>query len=536
MKKTFSIILSAVILLLCTIIPVSASEITASDSGFTNIRFANGYIGFCIDNQKNGAVTGDKFTQAQSTSVADNNVDGSDISQQLKVLFTQCFDELFVPDGNGSYHITNETASQTLQFAIYHFTGEQSYIWGNISTVVNKTKAYTGPSIPDDGYSLKLDNGDIVTFSFMVLEPQNENQQSFFAYKLNVSQEAPHEHDYSDDWESDENEHWHECECEDKTDVGSHSGTTADCVTPSECTICGKNLSDVDKTNHTGETETRNAKPATEFEDGYTGDIHCKGCGELLEKGEVIPATHEHDYSNDWESDENEHWHECECEDKKDLDEHTFTDGVCSVCGKESGNNDPNGDDPNGDDPNGDDPNGDDPNGDDPNGDDPNGDDPNGDDPNGDDPNGDDPNNDDIVDVILGMLGDMNIEVDIDEVTAVLSELVENMDIEKIEEYLSELDSNIDINIVTDYLRDLFADSDKDNAEPESKPGTDGEGATDDSNDDDAQTGTDSDRYTDSESPATGIGTGGTIAVILLAISLVVFAASLKAKKKSRAN
>lgn len=38
------------------------------------------------------------------------------------------------------------------------------------------------------------------------------------------------------------------------------------------------------------ETELRNAKTATCTEEGYSGDTHCKGCGELLREGKVIPA------------------------------------------------------------------------------------------------------------------------------------------------------------------------------------------------------------------------------------------------------
>ena len=42
---------------------------------------------------------------------------------------------------------------------------------------------------------------------------------------------------------------------------------------------------------HSGETEVRDAREATCTEDGYTGDTYCLGCGALLQKGEVIPAT-----------------------------------------------------------------------------------------------------------------------------------------------------------------------------------------------------------------------------------------------------
>ena len=71
-----------------------------------------------------------------------------------------------------------------------------------------------------------------------------------------------------------------------------------------ECSVCGKLYSDKDaknevKTivtakdpkNHVGETELKNKKEATCGEEGYTGDTVCKGCGVVLEAGQVIPKT-----------------------------------------------------------------------------------------------------------------------------------------------------------------------------------------------------------------------------------------------------
>ena len=45
------------------------------------------------------------------------------------------------------------------------------------------------------------------------------------------------------------------------------------------------------------ETEVRDAKEPTCTEKGYTGDIYCKVCDELLEKGKDIAALG-HDYKN----------------------------------------------------------------------------------------------------------------------------------------------------------------------------------------------------------------------------------------------
>ncbi|MBR2957709.1 MAG: hypothetical protein IKC20_05600, partial [Clostridia bacterium] len=147
---------------------------------------------------------------------------------------------------------------------------------------------------------------------------------------------ATHEHNHSKDWSSNETEHWHECACGDKKDVAEHEGNTPDCVNPSICEECEKQLADKDKTNHTGETVVKNAKEATSTEDGYTGDIYCMGCDTLLELGSVIPMSHEHSYSDEWKSDDKNHWHECSCKDRKDEEAHRFVLGTCSVCGKTS--------------------------------------------------------------------------------------------------------------------------------------------------------------------------------------------------------
>ena len=54
------------------------------------------------------------------------------------------------------------------------------------------------------------------------------------------------------------------------------------------------------------------------------------------------PHTHEWVEST-WEKDATEHWHKCKgCEDKKDKNEHSFEEGVCSVCGHTKQNQDAN--------------------------------------------------------------------------------------------------------------------------------------------------------------------------------------------------
>ena len=49
-------------------------------------------------------------------------------------------------------------------------------------------------------------------------------------------------------------------------------------------------------------TETKNKKPATESQEGYTGDVYCKDCGELVTKGEEIERLESEPSSSDDQS------------------------------------------------------------------------------------------------------------------------------------------------------------------------------------------------------------------------------------------
>lgn len=246
-------------------------------------------------------------------------------------------------------------------------------------------------------------------------------------------------HDYADDWTSDDTSHWHQCSCGDQADVAEHSfswvvdreptedqtglkheactvcgysrneGTPIDqldhdltfhpaveatCVREGSlayysCANCGRNFADADATrvltdvvtpvdpdHHTGETQRRDAAEATCTQQGYTGDLYCADCGQLLQSGAPIPATGHsleqvdrvepthtaaghiaywqcttcgalfadqegqqplkaeelvleqipHSFGEDWVSDGTGHWHACPCGAKSDVEAHSFGD------------------------------------------------------------------------------------------------------------------------------------------------------------------------------------------------------------------
>lgn len=70
-----------------------------------------------------------------------------------------------------------------------------------------------------------------------------------------------HEHEYSSEWTTDKNYHYHECTCGDKSDVTPHT------------------------------EKLINAKEATADEAGYTGDLVCPVCEYVIEEGKEIPKN-----------------------------------------------------------------------------------------------------------------------------------------------------------------------------------------------------------------------------------------------------
>ena len=194
MKKILSILFALVLIVSCAgvSVPVKAEgeEVTSLEKGFTNILFSNGYRGFCIDEDK--AAAGDSGEKTDiyegatdsfkvlSASVAESNIDERNISNKLKMLFTYCFEEIFEKD-NGVYKIKNYSDVQSV---VWTYSDGERYMWGERKALWDKVESLEEVEIPDKGYQIVHSNGDVVTFDFSVMKPENEGVQYFFAYKL----------------------------------------------------------------------------------------------------------------------------------------------------------------------------------------------------------------------------------------------------------------------------------------------------------------------------------------------------------------
>ena len=141
-----------------------------------------------------------------------------------------------------------------------------------------------------------------------------------------------HDHQ-SNDWKSNETEHWQVCTCGAVFHKAEHSGGTATCTQRATCTVCGAEYGDAlghdfttswthddnehwkqcsrcdakdDVSPHTWDSGTVTTAPTCTKagEETYS----CTKCGAT--KIEPIPATG-HSWKSDWTSDATHHWHEC---------------------------------------------------------------------------------------------------------------------------------------------------------------------------------------------------------------------------------
>ena len=141
-----------------------------------------------------------------------------------------------------------------------------------------------------------------------------------------------HDHQ-SNDWKSNETEHWQVCTCGAVFHKAEHSGGTATCTEKAKCAVCGAEYGDAlghdfttswthDDNEHWKQCSRCDAKDDVSPHTWDNGTIttaptctkageetySCTKCGAT--KIEPIPATG-HSWKSDWTSDATHHWHEC---------------------------------------------------------------------------------------------------------------------------------------------------------------------------------------------------------------------------------
>lgn len=184
-----------------------------------------------------------------------------------------------------------------------------------------------------------------------------------------------HDHQ-SNDWKSNETEHWQVCTCGAVFHKAEHSGGKATCTQKANCTVCGVEYGNAlghdftvrqydndnhwmkcsrcdeieNKSSHTWDSGTVTTAPTCTKAGKKT--YSCTKCDAT--KIEPIPATG-HSWKSNWTSDATHHWHEC-ANENCDVTDNAGKDGyaehsggtatctekaVCTHCGQSYGETNP---------------------------------------------------------------------------------------------------------------------------------------------------------------------------------------------------
>ena len=235
------------------------------------------------------------------------------------------------------------------------------------------------------------EDGDTHTRSCICGRTETEAHDYGEAVKVNDTQhkyicaDCGHEkfedHAGADEWQSDADGHWHECEiCGmlEESKIAHTPGQAATETTPQTCTECGYVIEEALGHEHTAAAEWQYdenkhwhgcagcedetvkfeeaehtygewtvTEEATETEPG-SRQRSCTECG-YIQMEEIPVLEHTHQYGEDWKSDGTGHWHVCACGEMDEVIAHTYgewtvtkeptstetrgRERTCSVCG-----------------------------------------------------------------------------------------------------------------------------------------------------------------------------------------------------------
>ena len=116
---------------------------------------------------------------------------------------------------------------------------------------------------------------------------------------VSCENEPQHEHKFSEEWKSNETQHWHECECKEKSGAADHDFETitvkATCTekgsVTEKCKVCGfvKNTKELDKLEHTASDPV--VTEATCSKEG-SSVVKCSVCGEVISSKSIDKLEH----------------------------------------------------------------------------------------------------------------------------------------------------------------------------------------------------------------------------------------------------
>lgn len=209
MRKVFIVALALLMALVGMSAAAMAAEIvTPLVSGAalnSHVPFSNGFTGFCIDQDLQGASSGMEYVANDMSYAVNQNNDP--ISEQLKTVLTCFRDDVFEQEDNGGYaykyHISSSSGLWLFKVFYgfsdnYHIANPEFYKYSqNAVQLINDVKAHVHdsdcPNLSGDAVELLLPDGTLAKYEFKVLVPKADDKkathQKFFAYKIDYYRE-----------------------------------------------------------------------------------------------------------------------------------------------------------------------------------------------------------------------------------------------------------------------------------------------------------------------------------------------------------
>lgn len=180
MNKKIFIIILIILMLIYSINYVCAdshNKTHAIESGDSNITFANGYKGYCIEYREHSAKENDTFYIKNTSHII--NQDNETVANYLKVFFTYFH--------NNTLH-NNQGYNQTIfnQHIIWYFTDNftsSPIIKHNLDLIHSIKEVALTHHVPDDG-ELRVNNTTEMIYHFRTLISPFVDNQNFLGYNI----------------------------------------------------------------------------------------------------------------------------------------------------------------------------------------------------------------------------------------------------------------------------------------------------------------------------------------------------------------
>ena len=178
----------------------------------------------------------------------------------------------------------------------------------------------------------------VIVFIVAVAKSISDSQTAAPETSTATPAEEKHEHTYLEDWTITSDYHWHQATCghtttKDKAQHDFDEGVILKPATEEQhgeikytCQTCGYEKTEA--VHFFEETETE-----VILSDGdKLIESKCAVCGQ----GNPLGNRSEHTFSDEWQTDETDHWHDCTCSHGVTTEKqpHTYVDGFCSVCNR----------------------------------------------------------------------------------------------------------------------------------------------------------------------------------------------------------